>query len=92
MFKKIFLVLVISLVFIGSFAGWVTAESNKAVTIDFLNFSSSGDNAIYLEEMKKFLRRKIQISKLILKLLVLESILLYYRRELLVGLLLILMN
>ena len=53
MFKKIFLVLVISLVFIGSFAGWVIAGSDKAVTIDFLNFSSSGDNAIYLEEMKK---------------------------------------
>lgn len=58
MFKKIFLVLVISLVFIGSFAGWVTAESNKAVTIDFLNFSSSGDNAIYLEEMKKIFEEK----------------------------------
>jgi multiple sugar transport system substrate-binding protein len=53
MFKKIFLVLVISLVFIGSFAGWVIAGSDKAVTIDFLNFSSSGDNAIYLEEMIK---------------------------------------
>ena len=53
MCKKIFLVLVISLVFIGSFAGWVIAGSDKAVTIDFLNFSSSGDNAIYLEEMKK---------------------------------------
>ena len=43
MFKKIFLVLVISLVFIGSFAGWVTAESSKAVTIDFLNFSGAGE-------------------------------------------------
>ncbi len=53
MFKKIFLVLVISLVFIGSFAGWVTAGSNKAVTIDFLNFSGSGEPSKYLEEMKK---------------------------------------
>jgi len=53
MFKKIFLVLVISLVFIGSFAGWVTAESNKAVTIDFLNFSGAGEPSKYLEEMKK---------------------------------------
>ena len=53
MYKKIFLVLVISLVFIGSFAGWATAGSTGPVTIDFLNFSSSGDNAIYLEEMKK---------------------------------------
>lgn len=53
MFKKIFLVLVISLVFIGGFAGWVTAGSNKAVTIDFLNFSGSGEPSKYLEEMKK---------------------------------------
>lgn len=53
MFKKIFLALVISLVFIGSFAGWGIAGSTGQVTIDFLNFSSSGDNAIYLEEMIK---------------------------------------
>ncbi len=53
MFKKIFLVLVISLVFIGSFTGWVIAGSEKVTTIDFLNFSSSGVNVIYLEQMKK---------------------------------------
>jgi len=53
MFKKMLLVLVISLVFIGSFAGWVTAESNKAVSIDFLNFSGAGEPSKYLEEMKK---------------------------------------
>lgn len=53
MFKKIFLVLVISLVFIGSFAGWVIAGNDKAVTLDYLNFSGAGEPLKYLEEMKK---------------------------------------
>ncbi|RLC38190.1 MAG: sugar ABC transporter substrate-binding protein [Candidatus Nealsonbacteria bacterium] len=53
MFKKIFLILVISLVFIGSFAGWVIAGSTGPVTIDFLNFSGAGEPSKYLEEMKK---------------------------------------
>jgi len=53
MFKKIFLMLVISLVFIGSFAGWVIAGNNKAVTLDYLNFSGAGEPLKYLEEMKK---------------------------------------
>jgi len=53
MFKKIFLMLVISLVFIGSFAGWVIAGNNQAVTLDYLNFSGAGEPLKYLEEMKK---------------------------------------
>ena len=53
MFNKIFLVLVISLVFIGSFAGWVIAGNDKAVTLDYLNFSGAGEPLKYLEEMKK---------------------------------------
>lgn len=53
MFRKIFLVLVISLVFIGSFAGWVLAGNDKAVTLDYLNFSGAGEPLKYLEEMKK---------------------------------------
>jgi len=53
MFKKIFLMLVISLVFIGSFAGWVIAVNNQAVTLDYLNFSGAGEPLKYLEEMKK---------------------------------------
>ena len=53
MYKKIFLVLVISLVFIGSFAGWVIAGNNQAVTLDYLNFSGAGEPLKYLEEMKK---------------------------------------
>ncbi len=53
MFRKIFLVLIISLVFIGSFAGWVIAGNDKAVTLDYLNFSGAGEPLKYLEEMKK---------------------------------------
>lgn len=53
MYKKIFLMLVISLVFIGSFAGWVIAGNNQAVTLDYLNFSGAGEPLKYLEEMKK---------------------------------------
>jgi len=53
MFRKIFLLLVISLVFIGSFAGWVIAGNDKAVTLDYLNFSGAGEPLKYLKEMKK---------------------------------------
>jgi len=53
MCKKIFLVLVISFIFIGSISWWVMAGSENVTTINFLEFSSSGGNTIYLEEMKK---------------------------------------